>query len=200
MPSQANAVTSFYQRHGAKWVRDRGDQLIEAAWLDRFRRLAPPGAPVLDLGCGSGRPLARTLMQNGHPVTGIDAASGMIDLCRQDFPGHEWHVADMRTLHLPRRFGLILAWDSFFHLAPGDQRRMFPIFRNHAAKNAALMFTSGCHYGEAIGTLYGNELYHASLDPAEYRTQLDNVGFKLIAHVEWDADCGNRNVWLAQAG
>jgi SAM-dependent methyltransferase len=176
MPSQANAVTSFYQRHGAKWVRDRGDQLIEAAWLDRFRRLAPPGAPVLDLGCGSGRPLARTLMQNGHPV------------------------ADMRTLHLPRRFGLILAWDSFFHLAPGDQRRMFPIFRNHAAKNAALMFTSGCHYGEAIGTLYGNELYHASLDPAEYRTQLDNVGFKLIAHVEWDADCGNRNVWLAQAG
>ena len=40
----------------------------------------------------------------------------------------------MRTLSLNRCFSGILAWDSFFHLCPEDQRRMFPIFRKHAAE------------------------------------------------------------------
>jgi hypothetical protein len=35
----------------------------------------------------------------------------------------------MRSLTLGRRFGGILAWDSFFHLRQDDQRRMFPIKR-----------------------------------------------------------------------
>ena len=39
----------------------------------------------------------------------------------------------MRELALGRKFSGILAWDSFFHLRHDDQRRMFPVFRQHAA-------------------------------------------------------------------
>jgi hypothetical protein len=80
-------------------------------------------------------------------------------------------------LALQRTFSGILAWDSFFHLCHDDQRRMFPVFRAHAAPNAALMFTSGPAHGEAIGSFGGEPLYHASLDPAEYRSLLDRNGF-----------------------
>ena len=41
--------------------------------------------------------------------------------------------ADMRRLALGRRFAGLIAWDSFFHLRPQDQRAMFPIFAAHAA-------------------------------------------------------------------
>ncbi len=58
----------------------------------------------------------------------------------------------MRNLSINRQFNGILAWDSFFYLAPEAQRSMFPIFRTHAASRAALMFTSGPAYGEAVGT------------------------------------------------
>jgi hypothetical protein len=86
----------------------------------------------------------------------------MIELFRERLPDQEAFVADMRMFSLQRVFPGVLAWDSFFHLNHDDQRRMFPIFRAHAAPRAALMLTSGPAYGEDIGQLEGEPLYHAS--------------------------------------
>ncbi len=121
-------------------------------------------ASILDLGCGSAEPIARYFIEKGFDVTGIDSSPRLIGLCKGRFPDQNWMVTDMRTLSLDRHFDGILAWDSFFHLCPEDQRRMFPIFRRHAGTTAALMFTSGHFHGDAIGTYKGEPLYHGSLD------------------------------------
>jgi SAM-dependent methyltransferase len=194
----ADQVVGIYDRHAGAWSRDRGDHLQEKAWLDRF--LAPlAGDPaVLDVGCGSGVPIAAYLIGHRCRVTGVDASSAMIAMCLQQFPEHEWRVADMRTLALDRTFDAILAWDSFFHLPPADQRRMFPIFGRHAAAGAALMFTSGPSAGEQIGAYRGEPLYHASLDSGEYRSLLHDNGFTVVTHVVEDATCGQHTVWLAR--
>jgi hypothetical protein len=92
-----------------------------------------------------------------------------------------------------------MAWDSFFHLGFDDQRRMFPLFRRHASPGAALLFTSGPAYGEALGSFGGEVLYHASLDAAEYRALLDANGFDVVDHRIEDPDCGGHTVWLARA-
>jgi hypothetical protein len=104
----------------------------------------------------------------------------------------------MRGLSWDRRFDVILAWDSLFHLSPENQRRMFPIFRRHARPKAALMFTSGHSHGEIISTFEGEPLYHGSLDGAEYRSLLHENGFEVVSHVAEDPDCGQHTVWLAQ--
>ncbi|WP_240149412.1 trans-aconitate 2-methyltransferase [Asaia sp. As-1742] len=122
----------------------------------------------------------------------------MIELFRRNLPGVAVHFADMRKLALNCRFQGLLAWDSFFHLSLDDQRGMFPRFQAHAEPGAPLMFTSGNAEGEAIGELEGDRLYHGSLDPDEYRAQLDKAGFAVIAHVVEDPDCGRRTIWLAQ--
>lgn len=105
----------------------------------------------------------------------------------------------MRLLELPRKFGGILAWDSFFHLTPDDQRRMFGVFARHAASSAVLMFNSGPAYGEAVGSYRGDPLYHASLNPGEYTSLLSSIGFDLVAHAaeDWQTG-GGRTVWVAQ--
>jgi SAM-dependent methyltransferase len=200
MPSEDAAdIIGLYQRKAQDWIESRARSgLFEKPWLDRFRALLPPTAPILDIGCGSARPMAAYLIGLGHPVTGVDSSPAMIDVGRQHFPNQEWIVADMRSLALQQTFSGILAWDSFFHLCYDDQRRMFPVFRAHAAPNAALMFTSGPGHGEAIGSLGGEPLYHASLDPAEYRSLLDRNGFRVVSHVVEDRDCGGHTIWLAQ--
>lgn len=198
MTSDAARIIDLYQRHAHAFVRDRSRSLFEAPWLDRFRALMPEGASVLDIGCGTGEPLARYLTERGCRVTGIDAAPEMIALCRDRCPDGDWRVADMRTLSLGRKFDGLLAWDSFFHLAHDDQRRMFPIFRDHAAPHAVLMFTSGPSHGEAIGVFEDEPLYHASLDPEEYRALLDAAGFEVVAHRSGDPDCGGHTVSLAR--
>jgi len=107
-------------------------------------------------------------------------------------------VADMRDLCLGARFNGIIAWDSFFHLCPKDQRRMFPLFRKHSAPNGALLFTSGPAGGEVIGEYRGEPLYHGSLDSAEYRELLDQNGFAIVSHVVEDIACGHHTIWFAQ--
>ncbi|NOJ49481.1 class I SAM-dependent methyltransferase [Bradyrhizobium archetypum] len=196
---EAARIIDLYQRKASDWIRSRArTKLIEKPWLDRFCALLPPAAALLDLGCGSAEPMAAYLIGLGHPVAGVDSSPTMIDACRKRFPKQEWIVADMRKLALRRTFSGVLAWDSFFHLCHDDQRRMFPVFAAHAAPNAALMFTTGPAHGETIGHFAGESLYHASLDPAEYRSLLDRNGFRVISHVVEDPDCGGHTIWLAQ--
>ena len=195
----ADDIVALYERRARDWAGDRARQtvFIEKAWLDRFIALVEPGGTVLDLGCGPGKPMAAYLVANGLDVCGVDSSPAMIAMARENLPGRELIVADMRTLTLGRRFSGILAWDSFFHLTPDGQRRMFPIFRDHAAPGAPLMLTSGPQHGESIGQLRGEPLYHASLAPAEYRSLLGNHGFDVAAEKMEDPDCGH-SVWLAR--
>lgn len=200
MDPSAARIIDLYERHAQSWDRDRGRSLFELGWLDRFRAVAGDGASILDLGCGAGEPIARYLIECGHAITGVDSSPSLIELGAARFPTHSWIVGDMRRIALGPRFGGILAWDSFFHLTPDDQRAMFPIFRAHAASGAAFMFTGGPREGEAIGSYQGEPLYHASLDPAEYETLLRANGFEIVRHVVEDPTCGGHTIWLAQAG
>jgi SAM-dependent methyltransferase len=197
--SPSESVIALYERHARAWAADRGRRLgPEKRWLDRFARLLPRGAAVLDIGCGSAEPIAAHLIRQGFDVSGMDASPTMVSLCRDRFPGREWAVADMRTLALGKRYRGLVAWDSFFHLAHDDQRRMFAVFRAHAAPGAALLFTSGPSHGEAIGAYRGESLHHASLSAAEYRSLLRSNGFGVVAHATDAPDRGGHTVWLAR--
>ncbi len=77
---------------------------------------------------------------------------------------------------------------------------MFPVFGRHIAARGALMFTSGPAHGEVIGSFHGEPLYHASLDPAEYRALLDEAGFDVVAHVAEDPACGGAHHLARAAG
>lgn len=196
--AHAERIISLYDRHAATWDADRSARLLERAWLDRFLALIPAGGTILDLGCGTGQPIARHLIECGYQVTGIDASPAMIALASARLPGGTWQVADMRELLLGRRFNGIIAWDNFFHLGRDDQRRMFPTFAEHAAPHAALLFTTGPADGEVLGTFANEPLYHASLAPDEYRVCLAAINFEVVAHVAEDPECGRHTIWLTQ--
>jgi SAM-dependent methyltransferase len=193
-------IIDLYEHHALEWVGDRSRMrsFVEQGWLDRFIGLVPPAGTILDLGCGSGKPIAAYLLARGFTVCGVDSSPTMIALCRENFPDQEWLVADMRTLALSHRFDGILAWDSFFHLNYDDQRRMFPFFRDHAVPHAPLLFTSGPRHGEAIGAFRGEPLYHASLAPDEYRSLLAANNFSVTAEKMEDPECDRHSVWLAR--
>jgi SAM-dependent methyltransferase len=200
MNADADKIIDLYERHAHDYVADRQNvRWNESAWLDRFSALLAQGATILDIGCGSGEPIAKYLIDRGFAVDGVDTSPTLIALCRERFPQQSWHVADMRTLGLEGTFDGLLAWDSFFHLSHDDQRRMFPIFRRHGSPGAALMFTAGPRHGEVIGSYRGEPLYHASLAPQEYRTLLESHGYRVVAHIVEDPNCGGHTVWLAQA-
>jgi ubiquinone/menaquinone biosynthesis C-methylase UbiE len=132
-------------------------------------------------------------------VTGVDLVEKMLEMCRARFPQMRWLQADMRRIDVGARFDIVIAWDSFFHLPPDDQRRMFHPFSRHTAPRGVLMFTSGLTEGEAIGgDLFGDELYHASLDTEEYERLLDDLNYDVVLHRPEDPECGGHTVWIAR--
>lgn len=121
MPGAADTstgVAALYERHAAGWDEDRRHARPpgEFGWIRRFASAAGAGGRVLDLGCGSGEPIGRDLIEAGLRVTGVDASPALIALCAERFPEQEWLVADMRELALSRQFQGLLAWHSLFHL------------------------------------------------------------------------------------
>ena len=197
-PEVHERIIALYEENAEAWDRQRGRDLHEKAWLDRFVALLPVGGRLLDIGCGAGEPIARYLIERGFGVTGIDSSPSLIGLCRLRFPEQEWRVGDMRRLQLGRRFDGLIAWHSFFHLAQQDQRTMFPRFAAHAAPGTALMFTTGPEAGEGIGTWQGEPLHHASLSPDEYEALLAKHGFEVVERRLRDPDCREASVWLAR--
>ena len=195
------SIIGLYERHAREWdANRRGGRWNDKPWHDRFIAALPNGAKVLDLGCGSGSPVAQHMVRCGLHVTGVDASPTLVSFCRERLPDQEWIVTDMRSLALGRCFDGVLAWDSFFHLAPDEQRGMFELFAAHAAPSAALMFNTGPSHGEAIGNYRGDPLYHASLSGEEYCALLHRSGFEVVAHAVEDwRSAGGRTVWLAQS-
>jgi SAM-dependent methyltransferase len=199
MPDLADRIIGHYEKHAAAWDHDRQNSYWnDKVWHDRFIERLGKGAEVLDLGCGAGRPVAQHMVERGLRVTGVDSSSAMISLCRERLPDQEWIVADMRRLALGQRFQAILAWDSFFHLAHEDQRRMFAVFADHASVGTVLMFNTGPEHGEGIGDYRGDPLYHASLSPGEYQALTARHGFRVIQQATNDIEAGGLTVWLCQ--
>jgi len=114
MTNPADLITSHYERHALAWDVDRrAAGWNDKGWINHFISLLPTGGTVLDLGCGGGVPVARSLVAHGFGVTGVDSSPTLISLCRSRMPDQRWIVADMRSLAGGRRFDGILRGTAF---------------------------------------------------------------------------------------
>ena len=199
-PKRADArdTVRVYESQAAFFDATRPQVLFEKAWLDRFLALVPEGGQVLDIGCGTGRPIAAYLRDNGMRVTGIDAAAPMIDRARRHAPEGDWRVADMRDLELGQVFDGALSWDAFFHLTAAEQRSVIPRLARHLKPGAPLMLTVGPSAGEAFGHVGTDPVYHASLSPDEYAARLAEAGLSVVSFLAEDPDCDYHSVLLAR--
>ena len=190
-------TATVYEKVAAAWDEHRPRLLRERTWLDKFIRLLPAGGPVLDVGCGAGEPISRYLADQGLTVTGVDSSQAMIEICRQRLPDQSWIVMDMRELALAKKFDGIIAWDSFFHLNPDEQRNCLRSFVRHLRTGGTLLLTVGHKAGEVLGVVEGETVYHSSLSPQEYKQILSSAGLKNVEVVVKDKCC-DRTVLLAR--
>jgi 2-polyprenyl-3-methyl-5-hydroxy-6-metoxy-1,4-benzoquinol methylase len=79
---QAEAFDAIGQHYDDAFPHKDGQQAAGRRLADAL----PPGARVLDVGCGTGLPTARQLTDAGHLVLGIDLSSGMLELARKNVP------------------------------------------------------------------------------------------------------------------
>ena len=66
----AQQILNLYQRHADAFVRLRSRALFEKSWLDAFLAAVGKTGHILDIGCGTGEPIAAYFMAQGYTLTG----------------------------------------------------------------------------------------------------------------------------------
>ncbi|MES2987180.1 MAG: class I SAM-dependent methyltransferase [Pseudomonadota bacterium] len=193
-------IAEHYERHAHAFDAARRKHFVERDWLNRFLLAVPKGGHILDLGCGAGEPIGRYLIDRGYQLTGVDVSATMIGLSRTRFSRHIWLNTDMRKAAMGRTFHGILAWDSLFHLHHDDQAAMIEKMARWLEPGGAMLFNTGPARGESPGYQFGEDIYHASLAPFEYRALFEEFGLLEIAFSPDDAATGGRTVWLVRRG
>lgn len=174
------------------------DLSLEQPYLIYAKEHLPKYAKILDLGCGTGEPIAKFFSDCGYSMMGVDASEKMIQLCRKRFPEHHWVINDMRKLQINEGFDLVIAWHSLFHLPHDHQRHVLKQISLFVKPGGLFMFTSGHEYGEVWSDNGGYDLYHASLSAEEYKEILQENGFHIQINKIQDPNCGDATVWVAK--
>jgi len=91
-------VQTGYNRIADAYLRQRTQDSADVRQLARLLAVLPPGALVLDAGCGAGLPIAALLTASGHRVVGLDFAVAQLTLARQNVPGAVFVGQDLTAL------------------------------------------------------------------------------------------------------
>lgn len=116
--------------------------------VQRSSREGLPAGPFLDLGCGTGNSTVPAL-DLGYDVEGLDLSPSMLRVARAKRPAATWHVGDVRTFALPKRYALAYAlFDVVNHLLGDDD--LFEAVRNvhrHLVPGGWLVFDANTRAG-----------------------------------------------------
>ncbi|MER5932038.1 methyltransferase domain-containing protein [Streptomyces sp. NPDC002054] len=104
MDDRLRAVESaaeLFDGMGAEYEEAFGHLPGQLAALEWLTARLPERARVLDIGSGTGRPVADALVRAGHEVTGIDVSAAMVELARSQVPGARFEQGDVRDYRAP---------------------------------------------------------------------------------------------------
>ena len=110
--------------------------------LREFAGPLPPGAHVLDAGCGAGEPVARYFVARGDTVAGIDVSERMLALARRQVPEATFQRMDVRALDFPpASFDAIAAVYGVFPLPRAEHAGLFAGFARVLKPGGRLLLT-----------------------------------------------------------
>ncbi|MBJ6764562.1 class I SAM-dependent methyltransferase [Myxococcaceae bacterium JPH2] len=157
----------------------------------------PTGASVLDIGCGTGLPLTRVLLELGCQVTGVDSSRELVARFQANFPHVPVLCAPIQSCVLQERsFDAAVAWGVLFHLSHEEQEQAIAQVARALKSGAAFLFTSGDTHGSIDGApMNGVPFRYHSYSIDGYRDLLRAYGLTLDAT---HADSGANRYFLSR--
>ncbi len=180
--SLADANARAYDRIAAAWDEARRSFYgRERDYVDLVLDGLPPASCLLDLGCGTGRPIAEYVLARGHRIVGLDQAEALLAIARRRFPAARWEHARLETLTLDGLFAGAICWDALFHVERAYHRTILATVARHLAPGARLMLTvGGSAHPAFVDTMFGEELFYDSHPPDAAVALVRDVGFEPI--------------------
>lgn len=171
-------IASGYEQIAEAFLAARGRARdgIGVAAVRAWARSLPAGATVLDLGCGSGLPLTRVLIDEGLNAYGIDASATLVAAFRANFPGVNVACESVEdSSFFDRQYDAVLAWGLWFLLPETTQLELLRRVADVLQPGGRLLFTAPAQACKWRDVMTGKE--SRSLGAEVYRGRLVELGF-----------------------
>lgn len=152
---------------------------IGLATVRQWAASLPAGGAVLDVGAGSGEPLAAALIGEGFVVSAVDASPAMVAAFRRRFPNVEVACEPVeRSRVFDRAFDGVLAIGLLFLLPEDSQRDLIPRMAAALKPGGRLLFSAPRQICAWDDFLTGQP--SLSLGADEYRRIVTGSGLQLV--------------------
>ena len=160
------------------WPRSR--------WVSAvLERLAPRSA-VLDLGCGSGLPVMRTIADAGHSLTGVDLSQQQLARARQNVPEAALVHKSIDDVAFPAStFDAVVSLYTIEHIRRELHSALLESIHRWLRDDGCLLLT--CEVGDEpgrVGTWLGVPMYLSHYDADTMQQLVRRAGFNIIAAQE----------------
>lgn len=178
--SSDDGRSNGYEFHAAEFARARAAGCVGVATVMGWSSSLRPGARVLDLGCGSGVPLAAALDAAGFHISGIDASPTLVAMFRSRLP-HATVACERveESRFFERRFDGVLAVGLVFLLPETAQRALIGRVAEALEPGGRFLFTAPARACEWPDAITGRASRSLGIDA--YRALAARVG------LEWNA-------------
>jgi len=185
-----------YDKIADGFAKMRDSFNTEQKYLDALISYIPEKSHILDIGCGSGFPIADYFINKGFQVTGIDGSQELLNIAKKKCPKMRALYGDVRTIEFNETVDAIVEWWCLFHIPKPDHEHMIARFAQWLKPGGILEFTSGDSEHESIDSnMLNQELHFYSLAPNVYEKYLKKYGFEILLK---ESDQEHHLVWIAK--
>ena len=174
-----------YEDVATIFINIRGQDVkgIGTSSVRQWTRTLPPASTVLDLGCGTGIPISKVLMDEGMTVYGVDASPTLVKAFQQNFPNTHIACESVEaSLFFNYKFDGIIAWGLMFLLSKQTQAMVIQKAANALPTGGKLLFTAPAVATEWRDVMTGQ--HSVSLGAEQYKALLAESGLSLIGEFE----------------
>lgn len=170
-----------YEKIAREYIKFRGCD-PEATGAEEVRKWAgslKKAADVLDLGCGTGIPITKILVDAGMKVSAIDASKTMVTAFKRNFPKVPVICESIEESCLfHKKFDAMIAWGLIFLFSEKEQIEMLNKLSQALRKNGKLLFTAPTQEAQWKDAM--THLNSVSLGAENYYKVFSECGLRVI--------------------
>ena len=165
----------------------------EREYLDAVLTTVPAGSTILDMGCGTGYPMAEYITAQGHHVLGVDQSEEILAIAKKNLPNEKWVLSTMEAYEPREDYQGALLWDSLFFIPRAQHEPIVrKVVRALPSGGRFMLTVGGSSHPAFTDFMYGQEFHYDSNTPEETEQFIQQLGCSLVIAEYMNMPSGGR--------
>lgn len=175
----ASDSVSAYENHARKFLNARDCSTIGIHVIEQWAHSLPAGCDVLEIACGGGIPVTRTLASAGLKLWAVDSSPTLVSEFKLRFPNIPVECAHaLDSNYFGRKFNAVISIGLIFLLCEDDQARLIHRVSELLLPGSRFLFTAPVEIGIWTDMNTGHEC--RSLGRERYESILHEAQFRAL--------------------